>query len=310
MDHGRTGWPGKRSSMSRELAGRGLFHRGVAITLCNLRELLHSQQIWFILLFIGTCLLVRSGTVADYAMENNLRTTPFILPVYMTTKSHALNSPKTIVFTGALLLFSDAPFWRRTTPYTVLRSGRAAWCAGELIYIACMALLYTLFIAGVTTLRLLPAADFSDSYRGALTEMAKNSPLWGGDRIDLVLKYFLPNATMFYCMFTGWMAFTFIGVLMYLCGICGGSRLTGIAAAAFFIFLDPVLLYLSALRYYWLTSLSPVCWCSVNLLKNLKHEYFLTTPFVLTAYPLLLGLLSAACMIVSRKTAIKTIGES
>ena len=57
---------------------------------------------------------------------------------------------------GMLLYTTDAPFYRDDRLFAFMRSGRAAWVAGQALFVPALAFLYTLFLFASSSAMLIP----------------------------------------------------------------------------------------------------------------------------------------------------------
>lgn len=286
--------------------------RVTAITASNLCQWIKGIRVKFIFLCIGLLIVYELLPVLSYGMDYD-RTVPlFILPMFFGSNKISLASPKMMMYIGLLCMLCDAPFHYPLKPYVIQRSGKTAQCLGDCLYIMIVSLCYLVFITVVSTVMILPIASLQDTYSGVLTDMALGTGPIGVYQMAIdyphmqlptrVIQMLYPSGAQIYTFFVGWLSFVFLGMLMYWVSLLSGSSMVGIAAAGFFVFLDPILVWAAWPNRYWLMVFSPVCWSSAEQLNLLGADRFISIPMVLVEGGILLILLTITSMgLIKRK---------
>lgn len=291
-----------------------IFRSALAVSRMTFARWRQDVRVKFLFVFTALLIYYYCRPFLGYGLAMHRTSTLCMLPVLFQSTTMSVGSPKTLLYIGMVLMLCDAPFFYPGTPYTILRSGRGGWCLGTCLYIAVVALVYTVFITAVSSAVMLPVASFSDTWEGVIGDMVFGTSELSADAIrmvysniqipELVVRYLYPGGAQMYCFLTAWASFTFLGLLLYLASLATRNVLAGLGAAGVFIMLDPVLVWFSWPRYFWIQMFSPVCWSSPDQLHLLSAERFTTIPFVAVMYPVLLLLLGLAVWRVSRKTVI------
>ena len=121
-----------------------------------------------------------------------------------------------------------------------------------------------------------------------------------------VIRYLYPMGAQLYTFFSVWMSFSFLGLLMYLISLIKKNIVLGMSVAVFFIFLDPLLVYLAEGTFgYWVELFSPVCWTSIDQMQSTNRFFFMNVPLALGLYTVLIVLSGVAIWRISRRTEIE-----
>ncbi|MGN0298816.1 MAG: hypothetical protein ACI4C1_06525 [Lachnospiraceae bacterium] len=289
----------------------------VRINFCGWKR---DFRIWFILAFTAVLIIEYLKGFVIYGMENGKTLTFCMLPFLYMSSNISVRAPKMLWHIGFLLLICDAPFLHQNAPYMVLRSRRTSWWMGECLYIVLVALFYMTFITLVSSAVTLPVICLENDWGEAITDFmygtSETSVLELFDTYELgmawpelVIKFLYPFASQLYTFLTGWGTFVILGWLVYALSLTRKTNVVGLLTAGVFIFLDPILVYGATFRHYWLQAFSPICWTSVDSLNILYREYFLSIPFVMIMYPLVLSILLVIISRLSRKSIIEVRSE-
>lgn len=291
-----------------------IFKSALAVSRITFSRWKRDVRVKFLFGFTALLIFYRCRPLLEYGLEMHRTSTLYMLPILLHSTTMSLGSTKLLLHVGMVLLLCDAPFFYPGTPYTILRSGRDGWCLGICLYIAAVALVYTAFITAVSSAVLLPVANFTDTWDGVIGDMVFGSSELSAEAIYRafphmwmpvkVVQYLYPSGTQMYCFLTIWASFTFLGMLLYLASLVTRNVLLGLGVVGVFVMLDPILVWFSYPRSYWIQIFSPVCWSSPDQLHLLSEERFTTIPFVAVMYPALILLLGLAVWRQSRRTAI------
>lgn len=292
-----------------------------SIAKINFQRWKYDHRIWIIFAFVGILLVQNLKSLTAYGMDADLKCTGFLLPVLFHGGVISICVMKTMLYLACLLLLCDAPFIYQSTPYMVLRSRRECWWMGECLYILLTTLLFTVFITVVSTAVVLPVATFGESWGEVLqglaygsTEMnARELAIYYGYSMGIpydTIGYLYPSGAQLYTFFAVWISFFILGLLQYIVSLCSKSSFLGFVAAGAFVFLDPIFNDISISSFFkWVQALSPVCWVSTDSLKLVDVREFLTIPYIVTMFLVLLVVLLVAIRSVSKKIMIEVRGE-
>lgn len=292
------------------------FKSVTAVVSINFHRWKRDYRIWLIFAFTAVLIIEYLRGYTGYGMAEGKKVTFCLLPLLYIPTEVAVRAPKMLFHVGFLLLLCDSPFLHPTAPYMILRSGKKKWWMGECLYIISVAFFYMSFIALVSTLVSLPAVTWENDWGQAVTDFVFGSREMSTDEIlerhflsiptpENTVKFLYPFASEGYTFLTGWGTFTILGLLLYLISILQKNVLVGMGVAGVLIFLDPVLTFLGYPNKYWMQAFSPVCWTSVESLNVSSSKYFISVPFVLIMYPLLILVLLILIGWRSRKVMIE-----
>ena len=281
----------------------------------NFRHWRKDVRVGFIFMFTAILVIYYVKPFLNYGMDYRKNCTPFLLPLLFGGNQVSVASPKLLFYVGMLMLFCDAPFMYPVTPYMLIRSRRNSWWIGECIYIVLASLLYISFISLVCLIVVLPVITWKDTWGSAAYELRFGSNTMSANELKMKYGLFYWSASFFrflnpigsflYCFFSGWASFAVLGLTMYLATLRTKQVLWGFCFSGAMIFLDPLLNWIASLGHQWARAFSPVCWSSVELLKLVDDDYFVTIPFAAGMYIVLILLLVIGIGRCSRKTAIE-----
>lgn len=143
------------------------------------------------------------------------------------------------IMCGLIFILCDAPFLDDAQPFIIIRSGRGAWCAGQLLYILAASLLYTCAIAVGSALLLIPNLEFNLSWGKAISTLAT-----GQIELDSFLSFnpnifvsFTPLAATALSVFFCWLGCSCLGVILFFFNL-GGNRMVGNVVAGALVLQD------------------------------------------------------------------------
>lgn len=295
----------------------GSFRAGTVVAMINFRRWMKDIRVRFTFVFIACLLVFYLNAFTVFGLKTGQSCSICLLPLLFESGTISVNLTKTLLHIGMLLLLCDAPFVSDATAYMVLRSRRNGWWIGECLYIMAAALVYTVFLTAVSSLIVLPVAEFGNEWGSIVhqitfgdgvrsgIEIAKQNQFQKIYPVDVV-RYLYPYGSQLYTFFAVWMSCSFLGLVMYLISLVKRNVLWGMSVAGIFIFLDPFLTYLGEKRS-WIQMLSPVCWTSIDAMQVTNRFYFVSVPMAVGAYLVLLVILCIAIWRVSRRAAIELI---
>ncbi len=235
-----------------------------------------DYRVWLVFLMEGFLVVSKLSGITAYAVRTGTECTVFVLPMMFTDSTFAEGLWKILIYFGFILLVCNAPFRDGRIHYMVIRSGKAAWWGGSILYIAASALIYLLFLALLGTLTVLPAGTLRRYWGSALYALQASGM---GNSVgqlpaENVMNTLVPAAAEWMTFGIAWLSLIGIGFLVYLVNDLSGGMMAGSIAAAVLVMLDPTVNWLafSVYRKFWY-YLSPVSWTSIEhwdiLAKNL-----------------------------------------
>ena len=286
-----------------------------AIIYADLSRWRHDIRVRFILLFTILLLIWYLKPLTAYSLDFGRKTTVYVLPLLFNSNTVAVTSPNILLHIGLLLLLCDAPFFYPGKSYMILRSGRKNWCLAECLYILTVSLLYISLISAVSLVTILPAASFKDSWSGTVRDMIFGNETMTATEIamvyshtpfpEAVIRYMKPLSAAVYTFLTAWGTFSILGLLMYLISLLSGKMLYGLTVSSLLVFLDPILVWYSWPRRYWMLAFSPVSWTSAGQLDIIQPDHFLSVPYVTVVS---VGLLIILCFTIYWRSRHMMIG--
>ena len=182
------------------------------------------------------------------------------------------------------------------------------------MYILAAALIYTLFLAGISMVTVLPVAEFGnewgsvarDAVYGKIGDVGSSAA--GVEYSDLrfssyLYRYVYPQGGQLTVMAAVWCSFSFLGLLMYVVSLASKKLLPGMCVSGFFVFLDPLINWWMPTE--WAAIVSPVTWTSIDRMRSPAVYQFMTLPLAFGLYGILIVLLFVAALYVSRRTMIE-----
>ena len=144
-----------------------------------------KSLIYVVAAIVLICCFWNLSWINSFCSASGMRISLWIVPF-------VLSSMKSIYGFLTVLLFSTAPFLENDAPFVIVRTGKAAWIKGQLLYIAVASLLLTLFIVCSAWLVILPSMGFAAEW-GSVIELLANYP-------NEVLKYGLTGGWGFFSL--------------------------------------------------------------------------------------------------------------
>jgi len=240
----------------------GLAARCAWLTLAKWRA---TPRILTLLVVIVAFLTYHTHSLVRFAAAEGQPLAPWIFPHLLT--------PAMLLVSGAftLLLFADAPFMDRHTPFVIVRSGRLPWLYGQFLYILTASLLYTLALALGSILVLLPRLDLRNDWGLILKTLAGDS---GAGRrhglvltvfiSDLIVRQFSPLQAMLIGMGLFWLTTVFTGLVIFTVNLATRSSAGlfaagGLIAMTYFAGIQGRFVFGDAIRFF-----TPLSWASMH----------------------------------------------
>jgi hypothetical protein len=268
-----------------------IFRSAIVVAHTNWHSCKKDYRIYLILVFVAILIINSMKGYVAYGIAENKDMTFCVLPLLFQSADISLRSCKILIYIGFILLICDAPFITGRTSYIVMRSGRNAWWLGECIFLFEMSVAYMLFVTVLSSLCTLPVVTFANDWGDVLydfifgtdtntmQELLERFPLEIGEP-EQVITLLYPFFSQIYVFVTGVFVFFWLALLIYLVNLKSSEFKWGLVVSGLFVFLDPVLTYLSKPANYKLRLFSPVCWTSLECNQVLSKRYAVNMGFV------------------------------
>ncbi|MBQ9082465.1 MAG: hypothetical protein IJY28_03075 [Clostridia bacterium] len=220
----------------------------------------------FILWFVWSTEHIRP--VAQYCQDNGYVISPWVLPFQISN----VNTILVYVFT-LIVLFANAPFCDFSSPFVMIRTGKAAWFRGQLLYIVGAGFVLTLFTYASALVTLAPCLGFSMNWGGVLIGLAEQPALMAGydghilPKLAIIQSYSGAEATLLaFLLLWGMAVLTGSILLFFNITFHPGAGVVAVASIeAFTIFTQ----YGPALGAGkgWLVAWDVLHWCSMHHIR-------------------------------------------
>ncbi|MDR2357208.1 MAG: hypothetical protein LBD92_03855 [Oscillospiraceae bacterium] len=273
------------------------FARKFSVTLLfQVKQSFSTWRVRGIFILVGVFIWMNAQPVGDFAASVGLGVRPWLF-------GHFVNDfVCQLIFTAACVaLFADAPWDTAMSLYILPRSGKLAQCAGHVLYVAVMALLFTLFIFFVSVAAVLPVLEFGEGWGKALGTLARTNASSQFAMTfavnDFLIGAYTPVQATLRSFFLEWACFTWLGLTIYLLNR-NISRTTGTFAAVVFVLLDiTVANELSKTVYHF----SPITLAQVTSLVGLNAHYGITLRYAVLFFGCGIAALILVNLIMARR---------
>ena len=235
--------------------------------------------------------------IYDYARIVGYGVSPWIFP-------HILTVPVAMPVYGsfAMLLFSNAPFMDRHTPFIMIRTGRNSWVWGQLLYILFTSFLYTIINYVITVLSFLPYIDFTNDWGKVIRTLAMNptSAYEKGIQLTVVVNssivtsFTAIEATLI-SLGLFFLVTLFMGTIIFSLNLVVG-KMCGTIVAGILVFVSYFSIYVGRLTIgYHVFYFSPLNWSSLQYIDwyhSGESPSFLYAVLFLLVISIILGVIS------------------
>ena len=235
--------------------------------------------------------------IYDYARIVGYGVSPWMFP-------HILTVPIAMPVYGsfAMLLFSNAPFIDRHTPFIMIRTGRNSWVWGQLLYILITSFLYTMINYLITVISFFPYIAFTNDWGKVIRTLAMN-PSSAYDKgiqltvivnSNIVTAFSAIEATLIsLSMF--FLVTLFMGIIIFSLNLIVG-KMCGTIIAGILVFVSYFSIYVGRLTIgYHVFYFSPLSWSSLQYIdwyNSGDSPSFLYAVALLLGISILLGIIS------------------
>ncbi len=267
------------------------FHRAWKVFAYQMGRVNSSPRIPILFLIIGIYIYSTVEPVAYFARSVGIASTPWIFP-HLTSDYIC----QMVFMAGVIFLFCDAPFTDESYSYIVSRSGRTAWSAGHVLYIAAMSLIYVFFIAGASVLPLLNSLQGSWHWGKVLGTLARTNAGRQYGMTFTVSNYltgaYSPATAALYSFLLEWACAAWFGLLTYFFNAVT-HRMVGTFLSAAFVLLDLMISNEWTPRAF---AFSPITLSQLSTFKSFKIQFGITLSYAAKFFIISLSVLAALCI--------------
>lgn len=250
------------------------------IALLNLRKWKSDYRVW--IAFAITAVLAHSTTrgLSDFCSYVNLKSSPWIYP-FLYMKYYT----KMLFFFPLILIFSNAPFIDGNQLYTVLRTGKRRWCAGQILYIVITSAIFFGFVFLMSILFNLDCMELTGGWGKVLNTLA-NTDAATQFQIEFtteknVLEMFTPFQAVWFTYLHSCVSGVILGLLIFAFNM--RIRGSGIFASAFLLVFCAI-----AAKESTFLKMAPITWSTLNYIQLKYHDGLPEYGYVSTAYTVIL----------------------
>ncbi len=225
------------------------------------------------LFVVAALVLVFTNTVtspiSDLAQRLHERVSPWLMPFVLSDDYMIL-----LLLGCVVILFCDAPFLDEQQPYLVVRSGKTAWAAGQILFLLLASLVFSLFVFAAINLNLIGRLGLTADWGKLIGTLAQadagvafDSPVSFDYRI--LVDYSAVGATLLVVALL-WAVCAFLGLLICLLNLHLHNSVGPVVAFALVLaeYLLPIL------RVDVLFFLSPASWVNLNYIDPKGVSFF------------------------------------
>lgn len=245
-----------------------LFKNSILIGAYQLKRWKKDYRVYIIAIMLMILIFNNTRQIVDFSNMTGVRVSPWILPILLENYMVSMGLLKVLILFGMVLLFCDAPFNDNVKPHIIARTGRNAWCFGEILYIAAASFFYTLFVLIVGVSGLASRLSFDWDWGKVLGTLAMTNA--GAQYVPTLcfnsqmISAYTPLSATALSFLNLWLFGMVMGLLIYCINLFSTAKEIGMALVSLIILIDPVVCYLEKPAYYWL---SPASWVSLSSLS-------------------------------------------
>jgi len=266
-------------------------------TMTNYKKWKVDAKIYTLFVLILVFSIWNFSGVYEYARMVGYGVSPWIFP-------HLLVAPIMMPIYGcfAMLLFSNAPFIDRHTPFLLVRTGRITWVLGQLLYIFLTSLLYTIVNYVITVISFIPFIEFTSDWGKVIRTLGsdpgsayeKGIYLTVTIQSSIISAFSAIEATLI-SLGLFFLVTLFIGIVIFSFNLIIG-KMSGIITVGILVFISYFSIFVGNLTlghkvYYF----SPLSWSSLQYIdwyRSGDSPSFLYAVIFLIGTALILGVIS------------------
>lgn len=204
--------------------------------------------------------------IRDFLFSVNENASPFLLPFLFNDVTLTA-----AIFAGAVLFFTDAPFYDKHQLFVIMRSGTVKWVLGQILYVFAVSAVYMLFLVGMSLLMLVPKLGLNAEWGRVWTTLSLTDAgsLFGltFGVSDLIIFGYHPVAAMLLVVLLGFLICSLYGFCLWCLNLYTGKTVSLVITLA-------SILLVTRVRYFpnWVMYLVPSAWADLsNLSKYANH---------------------------------------
>ena len=258
--------------------------RRLLIADCIIQKEFNSPKGRCVLTVLGISAMMTARVVNSVNIVQRKGCMPYLYPFISSTELMRF-----IICGAVILLFSDAPFWDNTFPYTLIRTGKKQWIKGIMAFIVLTSLLLSLLLLGASVAGLLPNLSFGSDWGDAIRKLSLSGYISGcGTAViidETIVNKYSPITSVLICFLLQSLLFIFMGAVS-VCLNMLFSKILGIVVPVFFVVFSSFTQWaLNKPLFY----LSPVSWMNINEILGSNRDYYPSLQYIISFY--LLGIL-------------------
>ncbi|GAE29748.1 hypothetical protein [Halalkalibacter hemicellulosilyticus] len=231
-------------------------------TQVNFRKWMINPRIYVVFTLTIAFLAYHSFGLSQFSAEVGYPVSPWIF-------AHLTTPPVMQVFAFLIiLLFCDAPFKDRHTPFLIVRTGRGNWIIGQIFYIFIAAFIYTLFSFLSSIVIMIPNVEMTFEW-GILLQTLANDPMYAPDSVTIFfnpewMAILSPIEATLLSLLHFWFVAIFIGLVILSFNLLA-DKMLGILISGIFVFLSFFSVYIGTLLFgIGIYYFSPISWMSLS----------------------------------------------
>lgn len=280
-----------------------LLKTAAAVCAQNLRKWQTDQRVWVIGVLLAIMVWIYVDDMRKLSSELGGDMPIWIFP-FIYQQFHT----KLIYTLPLVLLFCNAPFTDQNQIFVYMRTGRAKWLCGQVLYIITASAFYYLFILAISLLSTIFSGGSLDlnSWGNTLKTLANSNAAQYLQHpfIEVsytVVKFFTPLQAVWFTFLLSWINAVNIGLIIFLFNLVSGSRFLGILLSSAVIVFSAVTddyVLPKALPY------SPVSWITLNNIDVGKTTTNPTFTYCMLVYLIVMTILAAGIFILGRTKSL------
>lgn len=274
--------------------------KAISIAGNNFKKWPANPRAYVVLILIMGYITMMMNSINSFCDTSGYRITPWVFPFFMAQPYSLL-----MILLGLILLFCDAPFMDSECPYLIMRSGRSAWTAGQLVYILFSSAIYFLTVLALTIINLLPHLSWESGWGRVINTFSQNGAASYGVVLpfdNVIVSYFEPLQAIALEYLLCWLMGIFTGLLMFVLNLAVSRSAGTIIASAFAIF--PLFIRRSD---YWFHYISPGSWTSLSVINFSGTSSFPSPSYVFSGFILLIAALTVTALLLMRQRDIDVL---
>lgn len=279
-----------------------LLKSSFAVCAQNLRKWQTDKRVWVIGVLLAIMVWIYVDDMKSLAAELGGDMPIWIFP-FIYQQFHT----KLIYTLPLVLLFCNAPFTDQNQIFVYMRTGRAKWLCGQVLYIITASAFYYFFILGISLLSTLISGGSSLSEWGSTLKTLANTnaaQFFQHPFVEVsytVVKFFTPLQAVWFTFLLSWINAVNIGLIIFLFNLASGSRFLGVLLSSAVIVFSAVTddyVLPKALPY------SPVSWITLNNIDVGKTTTNPSFGYCILVYAVILAVLLAGIFTLGRRKSL------